>query len=112
MSNAIFKVPQVINETVLNYAPGSAERSALKAKIEEFRSQVMDIPMYINGKEIMESYGNPVAIDSNAEKSVAMPLNINNLTAGEYFISVIPSHPDTGKPVGTGRYHIQFTKAD
>ena len=66
----------------------------------------------INGKEIMESYGHPLAIDSNAEKSVEMSANINNLTAGEYFISVIPSHPDTGKPVGTGRYHIKFTKAD
>ena len=61
MSNAIFKVPQVINETVLNYAPGSAERSALKAKIDEFRSQVMDIPMYINGKEIRTGKTNRIA---------------------------------------------------
>ena len=61
MSNAIFKVPQVINETVLNYAPGSAERTALKAKIEEFRSQVMDIPMYINGKEIRTGKTNRIA---------------------------------------------------
>ena len=33
MSNGIYKVPQAVNEPVLNYAPGSAERKALKAEL-------------------------------------------------------------------------------
>ncbi|MFM7216910.1 MAG: aldehyde dehydrogenase family protein, partial [Bacteroidota bacterium] len=52
MSNAIFQVPVAVNEPVLNYAPGSPERAALKATLSSMRSQVLDIPMYIDGKEV------------------------------------------------------------
>ncbi len=52
MSNGIYQVPVAVNEPVLNYAPGSAEREALKTEIKKMRSDVMDIPMYIGGKEI------------------------------------------------------------
>ena len=47
-----FKLPHPINETVNDYAPGSAERSKLKAALASARSRVEDIPMYINGAEI------------------------------------------------------------
>lgn len=50
--NAIFKVPFPINEPVLEYAPGSTERSKLKAALAEARTKIEDIPMYIGGKEI------------------------------------------------------------
>lgn len=52
MSNAIYKVPAAINEPVLNYAPGSAERKALKAALSHMRSEVIDVPMYIDGKAV------------------------------------------------------------
>jgi 1-pyrroline-5-carboxylate dehydrogenase len=52
MSNAIYKVPAAINEPVLNYAPGSPERKALKAKLQEMRAEVIDVPMYIGGKAV------------------------------------------------------------
>jgi 1-pyrroline-5-carboxylate dehydrogenase len=52
MSNAIYKVPAAINEPVLNYAPGSAERKALKAALTQMRSEVIDVPMYIDGKAV------------------------------------------------------------
>ncbi|MCX6290960.1 MAG: L-glutamate gamma-semialdehyde dehydrogenase [Bacteroidetes bacterium] len=52
MSNAIYQVPVAVNEPVLNYAPGSPERETLKATIKKMRGEVMDIPMYIDGKEI------------------------------------------------------------
>ena len=52
MSNGFFKVPIPVNEPVLNYEPGSPERTALKNAIEEARSKEMDIPMYIGGEEI------------------------------------------------------------
>jgi 1-pyrroline-5-carboxylate dehydrogenase len=54
MLKGFFTVPQPQNEPVLNYAPGSAERAALKAALEEGRSQVLDIPMYIGGNEVHE----------------------------------------------------------
>ena len=52
MSKGIFKVPVPVNERVRNYAPGTHERKTLKQEIERLRSQVMDIPMIINGKEV------------------------------------------------------------
>jgi 1-pyrroline-5-carboxylate dehydrogenase len=52
MSNAIYNVPQAVNEPVLNYAPGSAERKLLQNALAEARSKVKDVPMYINGQEI------------------------------------------------------------
>lgn len=50
--NGFFKIPAAINETVLDYAPGSKEKLELKKALSEARSQVLDIPMYINGKEV------------------------------------------------------------
>lgn len=52
MLKGFFKVPHPVNETILNYAPGSRERALLKEAITEARSQLSDIPMYIGGKEI------------------------------------------------------------
>ena len=52
MSNAIFSVPKALNEPVKSYAPGSSERKELKAKLQEMRSQTVDIPMVIGGKAV------------------------------------------------------------
>jgi 1-pyrroline-5-carboxylate dehydrogenase len=54
MLKGFFAVPKPQNEPVLNYAPGSPERAALKAALDEGRSKVWEIPMYIGGKEIHE----------------------------------------------------------
>ncbi len=52
MGKGFFNVPIAVNEPVMSYAPGSPERDAvLKAYKEMFNSQV-DVPMYINGKDI------------------------------------------------------------
>ncbi len=52
MSKGFFSIPHPKNEPVLSYAPGSQERAALKKAIEEARSKVVDIPMYIGDQEI------------------------------------------------------------
>lgn len=52
MSKGFYQVPFPKNEPVLNYAPGSRERTLLKKAIEEARSQVLDIPMYIGAEEV------------------------------------------------------------
>lgn len=45
-------IPTPVNEPVLQYAPGSAEKRALKAKLQQFRSEKAEIPLYIGGKEV------------------------------------------------------------
>jgi len=52
MANAIYKIPQAINETVKSYAPNSIEREKQKAALEQLKSQQITIPMYIGGEEV------------------------------------------------------------
>lgn len=52
MLKGFFNAPQPQNEAVLNYAPGSPERSALKVAIADAYAEQLDIPMYIGGKEV------------------------------------------------------------
>ena len=53
MSEAIFQVPHPVNEPVLQYAPGSSEKAALKRALAELRAKQTDAPMYIGGQRIV-----------------------------------------------------------
>ncbi|MDC6169267.1 L-glutamate gamma-semialdehyde dehydrogenase [Paucibacter sp. XJ19-41] len=46
---------RAVNETVLGYAPGSAERAALQAELLTQSRQMQDIPLVIGGREIRTS---------------------------------------------------------
>jgi len=46
------KVPPPVNEPVLSYAPGTPERAALKARLDEMASETIEIPLLIGGEEI------------------------------------------------------------
>lgn len=52
MSNAYFKVPAPINETVRAYQAGSAEKKSLKAKLAQMAAEEIEIPLIIGGQEI------------------------------------------------------------
>ncbi len=52
MANAYFKIPAAINEKVLNYAPGSPEKAALKKAIAELKSRQTEVPMTIGGQKV------------------------------------------------------------
>ncbi len=60
MSLGYFSYPMPVNETVLQYAPGSAERTALQKTLAELKKKPVEIPMYIGGKAVKT--GNKVAI--------------------------------------------------
>lgn len=70
MKQQLYTVPEAINEPVKSYAPGSPERAELKKTLAEMRSQVMDIPMYIGGKEIRT--GNKVSLHPPHEKDYVL----------------------------------------
>lgn len=67
MSLGYFSYPLPANEPILQYAPGSAERTALKKTIQELKQKVVDIPMYIGGKAVKT--GNKVSIHPPHERS-------------------------------------------
>ena len=52
MHNAIYQVPATQNEPVLNYAPNSPEAINVKKEIDNLRSKVIEVPMYIGAKEV------------------------------------------------------------
>ena len=52
MSTGFFKVPVAENEEIVNYAPGTIERTRLKQTIAEMNSTLVDAPMIIDGKEV------------------------------------------------------------
>src|SRR5210317_816862 len=52
MPNSIVMVPAPDNDSIQSYAPGTPERTALDKKIKELKTQVIDIPLIIGGKEI------------------------------------------------------------
>ena len=47
-----FHYPLPANEPIYSYAPGSPERARLKEVLAELKSEVIDVPMYIGGKEV------------------------------------------------------------
>ena len=52
MKFGTFQYPMPVNEPVLNYGPGSAEKKRLKEVLAELKSRPADVPMYIGGKEV------------------------------------------------------------
>ena len=52
MGKGFFKVPKAINEPVLSYAPGSAERENVLKTYKSMYNSSIEVPMYINGKNI------------------------------------------------------------
>src|SRR5687767_6768507 len=60
MNLGYFSYPLPANEPVRNYAPGSAERTALKKTLEELKTTQVDVPMYIGGQEIRTGNLQPI----------------------------------------------------
>jgi len=52
MLNAAITIDPPQNETTLAYAPGSPERRRISSTLSEFRSQEIDIPLIIGGREV------------------------------------------------------------
>ncbi len=67
MNLGYFSYPVPVNETVLSYGPGTAERKALKAALKELKCEEADIPMYIGGEQVKT--GKKVAIHPPHETS-------------------------------------------
>lgn len=65
MSNAYFKVPEPINEPVKTYVKGSPERNDLTKRMEELKSQEVEIPLIIGGEEVKTGNTQEMVIPHN-----------------------------------------------
>jgi 1-pyrroline-5-carboxylate dehydrogenase len=70
MSIGTFSYPIPVNEPVLSYAPGSAERKALKETLAQLKKETIDVPMYIGGEEVRS--GKLVALNPPHEKAFVL----------------------------------------
>ena len=52
MNNAVINTPFPINEPVLDYAPGSPEKKAVKAALAEAAARQLEIPLVIGGRRV------------------------------------------------------------
>src|SRR5206468_12793055 len=46
------RVPAPVNEPIRSYAPGSAERASLKARLKSMAAEKVVMPLIIGGKEV------------------------------------------------------------
>ncbi len=58
-----------------------------------------------DGRELGEGYGSAIRLQPHERREVMLALPAK-LGPGHYFISVLPSDPETGKPLGRGRYRL------
>ncbi|WP_458628922.1 L-glutamate gamma-semialdehyde dehydrogenase [Winogradskyella sp. PC D3.3] len=52
MGKGFFNVPVAVNEPVMTYAPGSAERQAVSEAYKSMFNSKVEVPLYINGKDV------------------------------------------------------------
>ena len=52
MTHGVFQTPEPLNEPVRDYAPGSSERTSIKARLASMASETVEVPIIVGGKEI------------------------------------------------------------
>jgi 1-pyrroline-5-carboxylate dehydrogenase len=60
MNNALLNTPPANNEPIFSYAPGGADRAALKAELDRLLKGGADVPLVIGGKEIRTGRTAPI----------------------------------------------------
>jgi uncharacterized sulfatase len=95
-------------------APESARTGALTIEIT-FANPGKDpspkfVPLAVlmtaEARELTESYGLPQELKPDGSVTLRLDIKSDKVAPGRYFLAVIPSHPDTGKAVGAGKYRV------
>ncbi len=71
MSNAYFNIQEPKNEPYFSFAPETPQRESLKKRLKELKSQVIEIPAIINGKEVRTSDTLDVSMPHNHKHKLA-----------------------------------------
>ncbi len=94
---------------VLHYAGGEVRVTSKFANRAKAPSPTF-VPLMVltdeKGNELREAYGKAQTLAAGAGADVELVMTGLKLAPGKYFVSLIPSHPENGKPVGTGQYHV------
>lgn len=60
------------------------------------------------GLELGETAGDIQTLAPGASVKVALKAKLGRLPHGKYFVSMIPSHPETGRSIGIGQYRVEM----
>jgi phosphoglycerol transferase MdoB-like AlkP superfamily enzyme len=90
-------------------AAGTIEVTALFAN-DAATPSVATVPLLVlstgSGHEVSETYGAVFQLAPGTTHEVRFAVKVADLASGHYFLAVIPSHPDNGRRIGSGRYRI------
>ncbi len=67
----IFRIPTPVNEPVRDYAPGSPERASLQLRLEQMKSERVEIPLVIGGKDVTTGNLKPAVMPHDKEHVLA-----------------------------------------
>jgi 1-pyrroline-5-carboxylate dehydrogenase len=70
-SHALFRPPPARNEPVRDYAPGSPERTSLQLRLEQMRSERIEIPAVIGGENVKTGETKPAVMPHDKEHVLA-----------------------------------------
>jgi arylsulfatase A-like enzyme len=62
------------------------------------------------GRELAEVSGQAMRLKAGQWQAVQLQLPPRHWPAGTYYFSLIVSHPDTGRPIGKGQYHVAVVR--
>lgn len=77
MANGSFKTPFPKNEPVLSYTPGSPEKAAVKAELALQKSEVLEIPLVIDGERIFDRETDNVTIPHDHSHVIGKSRRVN-----------------------------------
>ena len=63
-----------------------------------------------NGQELGEASGQALRLQPGQSQPVSLSLKLANLPEGRYYLSMVVSHPETGRPIGKGQYHVPVAR--
>ncbi len=62
------------------------------------------------GRQLAEVSGQAMRLKAGQSQAVQLQLPPRDWPAGTYYLSLIVSHPDTGRPIGKGQYHVPVVR--
>jgi arylsulfatase A-like enzyme len=108
-----------IEGVVVSEAQGrfeAAGRLSAQARFAQQGSQASEVfvPLLVlsdaQGRELAEASGPAMRLQPGQSQAVSLSLKPGDWPAGTYFMSLVVSHPETGKAIGKGQYHVEVRR--
>jgi hypothetical protein len=104
----------VVADTQGAFAPDGTLQAQAVFGQHGSNDSVVFVPLLVltdpGGRELGEVSGPALSLKAGQHQQVSLSLKPNELPSGTYYMSMVVSHPETGRPVGKGQYHVQVRR--